>query len=51
LAYIGTSESEETFPDPGEALRLRWIDVSGSVITINKPVKEHLPRRALHKNR
>jgi integrase len=24
-------------------LRLRWIDISGNVITINNPVKGHLP--------
>jgi integrase len=36
---------KETFADPGEALRLRWIDVSGNIITINKPVKGHLPRQ------
>jgi integrase len=35
---------KETFADPGEALKLRWIDISGNVITINKPVKGHLPR-------
>lgn len=36
---------KETFADPGEALRLRWIDVSGNIVTINKPVKGHLPRQ------
>jgi integrase len=36
---------KETYADPGEALRLRWIDVSGNVVTINRPVKGHLPRR------
>jgi len=36
---------KETFADPGEALRLRWIDISGNIITINKPVKGHLPRQ------
>jgi len=36
---------KETFADPGEALKLRWIDISGNVITINKPVKGHLPRQ------
>jgi len=30
--------------DPSEALRLRWIDINGNVITINKPVKRHYPR-------
>ncbi|MFQ6076464.1 MAG: tyrosine-type recombinase/integrase [Candidatus Bathyarchaeia archaeon] len=37
---------KETFADPGEALKLRWIDVdaSNNVITIS-PVKGHNPRR------
>jgi len=44
-AYLQTLK--ETFADPGEALRLRWIDVdfSNSTITINQPVKGHRPRR------
>jgi integrase len=36
---------KETFADPTEALRLEWIDVSGDKITINRPVKGHLPRQ------
>jgi integrase len=36
---------KETFADPGEALRLRWIDFSDNIITINKPVKGHNPRQ------
>jgi integrase len=36
---------KETFADPGEALRLRWIDISENVITINMPVKRHNPRQ------
>jgi integrase/predicted RNA-binding Zn-ribbon protein involved in translation (DUF1610 family) len=36
---------KETFADPGEALKLRWIDVSGNIITINHTVKGHLPRQ------
>lgn len=36
---------KETFADPGEALKLRWIDISGNIITINRPVKGHLPRQ------
>jgi integrase len=37
---------KETFGDPGEVLRLRWIDVDANrnVIAINNPVKDHLPR-------
>jgi len=34
---------KETYADPGEVLGLRWIDISGNIITINKPVKGHLP--------
>jgi len=36
---------KETFGDPAEALGLRWIDISGNTITINKPCKGHLPRQ------
>jgi len=36
---------KETFADPSEALKLRWIDVSDNVITINRPVKNHNPRQ------
>jgi integrase len=36
---------KETFADPGEALRIQWIDISGNIITINHPVKGHLPRQ------
>jgi integrase len=36
---------KETWADPGEALGLRWIDITGNIITINKPVKGHLPRQ------
>ncbi|MGQ9624561.1 MAG: tyrosine-type recombinase/integrase [Candidatus Bathycorpusculaceae bacterium] len=36
---------KETFADPGEVLRLRWRDISGNIITINNPVKGHLPRQ------
>jgi len=36
---------KETFADPGEALRLRWIDISGNIVTINRPVKGHLHRQ------
>jgi integrase/predicted RNA-binding Zn-ribbon protein involved in translation (DUF1610 family) len=38
---------KETYADPGEALRLRWIDINekNNTITINKPVKGHLPRQ------
>jgi integrase len=31
--------------DPTEALRLRWIDITDNVITINQPVKNHDPRQ------
>ena len=36
---------KETFTDPGEALRIRWIDITDNIITINFPVKGHLPRQ------
>jgi integrase len=36
---------KETFTDPGEALRIEWTDISGNVISINHPVKGHLPRQ------
>ncbi|MCJ7425022.1 hypothetical protein MUP01_12260, partial [Candidatus Bathyarchaeota archaeon] len=44
-AYLQTLK--ETFADPGEALKLRWIDVNASnnTITINRPVKGHNPRQ------
>jgi integrase len=41
-AYLQTLK--ETMADPSEALRLRWIDINGNIITINKPVKGHYPR-------
>jgi integrase len=34
---------KETFADPGEILRLEWKDLKDNVITINNPVKGHLP--------
>ena len=34
---------KETYADPEEILRLRWIDISNNVLTINNPVKGHLP--------
>lgn len=38
---------KETFADPGEALRLRWIDLDSqnSTITINHPVRGHNARQ------
>jgi integrase len=36
----------ETYADPGEILALRWIDLSGNIITINRPVKGHLSGQA-----
>jgi len=36
---------KEIWADPGEALGLRWIDISGNIVTINRPVKGHLPRQ------
>ena len=42
-AYLQTLK--ETFADPAEALRIRWIDVneSNNTISINYPVKGHNP--------
>ena len=34
---------KETFADPGEILRLEWIDLKNSTLSINHPVKGHLP--------
>ena len=42
-AYLQTLK--ETYADPSEALRIRWIDISGNTITINYPVKGHRPRK------
>lgn len=42
-AYLQTLK--ETMADPGEAIRLRWIDLGENSITINKPVKNHNPRQ------
>jgi len=33
---------KETFADPSEILGLKWIDLHGNILTINKPVKRHL---------
>ena len=42
---------KETYADPGEALGIEWIDISGNIITINHPVKGHLPRQLEVSNR
>jgi integrase len=34
---------KETYADPGEILRLEWIDLKDDVLSINHPVKGHLP--------
>ena len=34
---------KETFADPGEILRLEWIDLKNNTLSINHPVKGHLP--------
>jgi len=34
---------KETYADPGEILKLEWTDINGNIITINHPVKNHLP--------
>jgi len=33
---------KETFADPSEALRIKWIDITANIVTINYPVKGHL---------
>jgi integrase len=33
---------KETFADPGEILRLEWIDLKENVLSVNHPVKGHL---------
>lgn len=42
---------KETFADPGEILGLEWINLDGNIITINKPVKGHLPGQTKVSNR
>jgi integrase len=42
---------KETFADPGEILKLEWIDVKDNVISINHPVKGHLSGRMQVSNR
>src|SRR5512136_3446126 len=34
---------KETFADPSEILRAEWIDLKDNVLSINHPVKRHLP--------
>jgi integrase len=36
---------KETFGGPGEVLRIMREDVQGNIVTINHPVKGHLPRQ------
>jgi len=38
---------KETFADPGEAIKLRWVDLDSqnNTITINHPVRGHNPRQ------
>ncbi len=42
-SYLQTLK--ETWPDPTEALRIERHEVQGNVVTINHPVKGHLPRQ------
>jgi integrase len=42
---------KETFADPGEILRLEWRDIKDNIITINHPVKGHLPGQVEVTNR
>jgi integrase len=42
---------KETFADPTEILRLKWIDLHGNILTINAPVKGHLPGQVTISNK
>jgi integrase/rubredoxin len=44
---------KETFGDPGEVLRIKWLDVdtNNKAISIRYPVKNHLPRTLQVSNR
>jgi integrase/predicted RNA-binding Zn-ribbon protein involved in translation (DUF1610 family) len=42
---------KETFADPGEVLRIEWRDIKDNIITINHPVKGHLPGQVEVSNR
>lgn len=44
---------KETFTDPGEALRIKWLDIdtNNKTISIRYPVKNHLPRTLQVSNR
>ena len=49
IAFLQTLK--ETFADPSEALKLRWIDIKGNVITINETVKGHSHRQLKGSNK
>jgi integrase len=34
---------KETLADPGEVLKIEWIELNGNILTINHPVKRHYP--------
>jgi len=42
---------KETYADPTEILRLKWIDLHENILTINAPVKRHLPGQVTISNR
>jgi integrase len=42
---------KETYADPSEILGVKWIDVHGNIMTINKPVKRHFAGQATISNR
>jgi len=42
---------KETYADPGEILGLKWIDFHENILTINAPVKRHLPGQATISNK
>jgi integrase len=42
---------KETYADPTEILRLKWIDLHENILTINAPVKRHLPGQVTISNK
>ena len=42
---------KETFADPTEILRVKWIDLHENILTINYPVKRHLPGQSTISNK
>ncbi|MGD0071770.1 MAG: tyrosine-type recombinase/integrase [Candidatus Bathyarchaeia archaeon] len=53
LLAVFLQSLKETFGDPGEVLRIKWLDVdtNNKAISIRYPVKNHLPRTLNVSNR